>query len=118
MSREFLRLGRAFIYAWAGVRWLIRHERNAQIHLFSAAMAIWLAWRLDLAPVEWGLLILTIGVVFVAEAMNTALEALTDLISPDYHPQAKVVKDVAAGGVLLAAMMAIVMALILFLPKL
>jgi len=118
MKREAARLGRSFGYAWAGVRLLFGQERNAQIHLALAVVAVLLAWWLDFSTTEWALLVLTIGVVIIAEAMNTAIETLTDLISPDYHPQAKAVKDLAAGGVLLAAIMAVIIALFLFLPKL
>lgn len=118
MLQEIARLGRAFTYAGAGIRYLFAHERNARIHLALTIMAIFLAWGLGFSAMEWALLALTIGMVLVAEAMNTAIEALTDLVRPDFHPQAKVAKDVAAGGVLLAAILAVIIALFLYLPKL
>ncbi len=108
----------SFVYAWAGIRRLFQKERNARIHLVLALLAVALAWRLGFSAQEWGLLALTIGMVFVAEAMNTAIESLTDLVSPEFHPLAKEAKDIAAGGVLLGAIMAIIMAAILFGPKL
>jgi len=97
---------------------LFRNERNARIHLVLAIAAVVLAWLLGFEMVEWALLALVIGFVFVAEAMNTAIEALVDLVSPDFHPRAKVVKDMAAGAVAMAALTAVVMALFLFLPRL
>ena len=118
MKAELLRLRNAFGYAWAGILTLFRNEPNARIHLLLAIAAVLLAWLLRFELVEWALLVLVIGFVFVAEALNTAIEALVDLVSPDFHPRAKVAKDVAAGGVAMAALTAVVMALFLFLPKL
>lgn len=113
-QRFFASLG----YAWTGIRFLLTHEPNIRIHLSLALAAILLAALLHLSPIHWGILILTIGFVLVTEAINTAIEALTDLVSPEYHPQAKIVKDVAAGAVLLAAIIAIGVGLIIFLPAL
>ena len=118
MRKEFARLQRAFANAWAGVRFLFENEPNARIHLILAGAASLLAWGLGFSTTEWALLALTIGMVLVAEAMNTAMEALTDLVHPQRHPLAKAAKDVAAGGVLMAAFMAVIVALFLFLPKL
>jgi len=118
MKDELLRLRHSFGYAWAGIVTLFRNERNARIHLVLAIAAVVLAWLLGFEMVEWALLALVIGFVFVAEAMNTAIEALVDLVSPDFHPRAKVVKDMAAGAVAMAALTAVVMALFLFLPRL
>jgi len=117
MRSELLRLRRAFRYAWAGIVFLFRNEPNARIHLVLAIVALLLAWWTGFSAVEWAILALVIGVVFVAEALNTAIEALTDLISPQRHPQAKIAKDVAAGAVSMAALMAVIVALFLFIPK-
>lgn len=117
MKSEVIRLRLAFRYAWSGVLFLFRNEPNARIHLALAAAAVLLAWTMGFSAVEWAILAITIGVVFVTEALNTAIEELTDLISPDYHPRAKNAKDVAAGAVSLAALMAVVVALFLYLPK-
>ena len=118
MRREWLRLLRAFGYAWAGMRFLFRHEPNARIHLLLALIAAALAWWLDFSATEWALLMLAIGMVLAAEAMNTAIEALTDLVAPQFHPQAQMAKDVAAAGVAVTALAAVLMALFIYLPKL
>lgn len=118
MRREWLRLLRAFGYAWAGMRFLFRNEPNARIHLLLALIAAALAWWLGFSATEWALLMLVIGMVLAAEAMNTAIEALTDLVAPQFHPQAQVAKDVAAAGVTVTALAAVLMALFLYLPKL
>ncbi len=118
MFSELFRLRNAFRYAWEGVRYLFEHEPNARIHLVLAAAALALAWLLGFSGVEWALLVITIGVVFAAEAFNTAIEALTDLVSPGHHPLAKAAKDVAAAAVTITAIMSVIVALALYLPKL
>ena len=83
-----------------------------------AIMAIILGYLLKISHIEWMILILTSGFVMVTEAINTAIEIDIDLTSPNYHPYAKDTKDVAAGAVLIAAFVAIIIGLIIFLPKL
>ncbi len=117
MQAEWMRLRSAFRYAWAGVVFLFRNEPNARIHLALAIIAALLAWWTGFSATEWAILAVVIGVVLVAEAMNTAIEALTDLVSPQRHPQAKIAKDVAAGAVSLAALMSVIAALFLFIPR-
>ncbi len=112
------RLMASFGYAGAGIGYLIRSQRNARIHIALTMVAIILALWLKISSVEWAVLSLTVGLVFLAEAFNTAIEATVDLMSPDTHPLAKIAKDTAAGGVLIAAITAIVIALFLFLPPL
>lgn len=108
----------SFGYAGAGIGYLLRSQRNARIHLVLAIAAILLALWLNISTVEWAVLSLTIGLVFLAEAFNTAIESTIDLLSPDVHPLAKIAKDTAAGGVLLAAVTALVVGAFLFLPPL
>ncbi|MCO6449393.1 MAG: diacylglycerol kinase family protein [Caldilineales bacterium] len=108
----------SFGFAGAGIRHLVRSQRNARIHIILTIVALGLAMWLGLTAAEWAALILTIGFVFAAEAMNTAIEALVDLISPQHHPLAKIAKDTAAAAVLLAAITAVLVAVILFAPRL
>lgn len=109
---------RSFGYAIAGVRYLLWSQRNAKIHSALALIAAALGWLLRLDRGEWLALVLTIALVLMAEGFNTAIEAAVDLAAPGYHPLAKVAKDVAAGTVLLAAITAVVVGLILFVPHL
>lgn len=118
MTPSVRRLIASFRYAGAGIGYLIRSQRNARIHIALTVVAIILALWLKISSVEWAVLSLTVGLVFLAEAFNTAIEATVDLMSPDTHPLAKIAKDTAAGGVLIAAITAIVIALFLFLPPL
>ena len=108
----------SFKYAIKGLLTLVQTQPNFVIHLVAATVTVVLAFCLDLSSIEWIVLILTITLVLFAEAANSALEFLTDLVSPDYHPLAGKAKDVAAAAVLITAIGAVVIGLILFLPKL
>lgn len=93
-------------------------EPNAQVHLAVAAAVCALAAWLGLGAAHWALLALAIGLVLVAEALNTALEALADRVAPDLHPLVAKAKDVAAGGVLIAALAAALMGVLVLGPPL
>lgn len=108
---------KSFQYAFQGIADLIRTQPNARIHLVLAALAVFLGWAFSLSAAEWCLLALAAALVFAAEAFNTALEYLTDLVSPEYHELAGRAKDAAAAAVLFSAAGAAVIGLILFLPR-
>lgn len=108
----------SFRYAFAGVRYLLWTQRNAKIHTALGLVAIALGAWLRIDRYEWLALLVTITSVIAAEGVNTALEALVDLASPDYHPLAKVAKDVGAGTVLITAVASVVIGLVLFVPHL
>lgn len=108
---------RSFKYAFQGILDFVGTEPNARLHLLAAVAAVALGWGLAISRAEWGLIILCIVVVLAAEAFNTAVETLTDLVSPDRHPLARRAKDVAAGAVLLTALGALGCGLLVFLPK-
>ena len=97
----------SFRHAFRGWWYVLRTQRNAGIHVIIAtavfALSLWL--RLDM--LDWAILILTTAMVFMAEFLNTAIEAVVDLASPRKHPLAKVGKDVGAGAVLIAAVAAV-----------
>ena len=95
---------RSFGYAAEGLRFLFRHEHNAWIHLAASASAIGAGLTLHISLADWRWLILSIALVFAAEAGNTAIEQLCNLVHPARHPVVKRIKDVAAGAVLLCAM--------------
>jgi diacylglycerol kinase len=108
----------SFKYAFNGLSNLVKTQPNARIHLLVMAAVLVAGILLQLTFTEWAILLLTIGLVLAAEAFNTALEYLTDLVSPDYHPLAGKTKDVAAAAVLIAAITAVLVGIFLFLPKL
>ncbi|MCB9314940.1 MAG: diacylglycerol kinase family protein [Lewinellaceae bacterium] len=108
----------SFRYALRGVVDLVRSQVNAQIHLAISVGVLLAGFWLDLSRMEWVAIVLCMALVLALEAVNTALEYLTDLVSPGQHPLAGKAKDVAAAAVLLAAIGAAVVGLIIFLPKL
>ena len=108
----------SFRYAGRGLRALVASQPNARIHAAATLAAGLLALALDLSPLEGCALVLAIGLVWLAEALNTALELLCDLASPKPHPLVARAKDVAAGGVLAAALAAALVGLLLFGPRL
>ncbi|MDE7349868.1 MAG: diacylglycerol kinase family protein [Muribaculaceae bacterium] len=108
---------RSFGYAFAGIGTLLRDEHNSRIHVLAMVCAVALGFVLDISATEWCVVALCCGAVLMAEAMNSAVEALADLVSPEYHPLVKKAKDVGAAGVLMMAMGAAAAGLIIFLPK-
>lgn len=109
---------KSFLYAFAGIYDFFRNHRNGQFHLVASIVATGMGMYFHLKPYEWVVVLLCIMVVTALEAMNSAVEYLTDLVSPDYHPLAGKVKDMAAGAVLMAAVGAAVVGVIIFGPYL
>jgi diacylglycerol kinase len=108
----------SFRFAFAGLWYALRTQRNTRIHLTIAVAVVTLGAWLGLSLTHWALLTLSIGFVLVGEMLNTVAETLVDLISPDYHPLAKIVKDVTAGAVLLTAIISVVVGLLILGPPL
>src|SRR5574340_561728 len=108
----------SFKYAFAGLRHVIVSQRNAWIHAAITVAVVILAAFLNLTLRDWALLVLAIGLVWMAEIFNTALEALVDLVSPQQHPLAKIAKDVSAAAVLVGAIASILIGLLILLPPL
>lgn len=109
----------SFKYAWAGINYAFKTQRNFRIHAGVGTIAILLCWTLKVTTIETAIICLTIGAVLVMEILNTALESLVDLtVGQTYHELAKVAKDCAAGAVLMAAIVALLIALLIFAPPL
>ena len=94
-------------FAGRGLVLAFRHERSFRIHLIAAALVLMTLLIVQPAVIWWGLLGLAVGLVMVAELLNSALEALADHLHPDQHPQIGVAKDLAAAAVLIASMVAV-----------
>ncbi len=109
---------RSFRHAFIGLRVLLIEEHNARIHLLVTAAVVAAGVWFDVAVWQWCVLVLSIGAVFCAEALNAGLEALADAVSPDHHPLVGKAKDVAAAGVLIMAVAAAVVGVLIFLPLL
>lgn len=104
-------------HAWRGIGILIKTTHNFWLQIFFALLAVYLGFLLCISTTEWLFLVFAIGLVFITEALNTAFEIDIDLTSPEYHPYARDTKDVAAGAVLISVFMAIIVGLIIFVPK-
>ncbi|NUN99503.1 MAG: diacylglycerol kinase family protein [Saprospiraceae bacterium] len=109
---------RSFKFAFEGLAELLVHEPNMRIHVTAAVLAVFAGVWFSITPAEWAMVVLSIAIVMGGEAMNTAIEHLADLVSPEYHPLIKKAKDVAAAAVFLFAVGAAVVGLIIFLPRL
>ena len=109
---------RSFGYAFRGWWYVLRTQRNAWLHVVIAIVVFGLSIWVGLKPVEWAVIVLTTAMVFAAEFLNTAIEAVVDLASPHRHPLAKVGKDVGAGAVLISALAAVVIGALILGPPL
>jgi len=106
----------SIVYAWAGLVALVRTQANARIHVAATIAVVALGVVVQLAAWEWVSLILAITIVWMAEALNTAIEFACDVVTREFHPSIKMAKDIAAGAVLAAASGAAIVGLIVFLP--
>lgn len=109
---------RSFRYAFRGIRELILREHNAWIHIFMVVLVIAAGLWLRLSRQQWIDIVLAIGLVLSAEAFNTCVERMADLVAPEKNEQVGFIKDLAAGAVLLAALSAAAVGLLVFIPKL
>lgn len=107
-------LRQSFSHAFAGILYAVRSQRSMKIHLCFALFALVMCVVLRAYPHEWVIVVILIGIVLAAELLNTSLEALVDLSSPDIHPLAKVAKDTAAAAVLVLAFVAVVAGSIIY----
>ena len=115
---EWAKFIAGFRHAFRGLWYALRTQRNARVQVCIAILAILLGVALHISSVEFAMVFVAITGVFIAEMFNTVFELCIDLASPDYHPLAKIAKDVAAGAVLLSAILSVVIGLFVFGPHL
>jgi len=108
---------RSFSHAFEGLVHSVRYQRNMRIHLCVALLMIIACIFIQLTRTELVIVVVTISLVFITEMLNTALEAVVDIITDEFDPRAKIAKDVAAGAVLVAAVNALVVAYLIFVDK-
>jgi diacylglycerol kinase len=108
----------SFGYAFRGLWYALRTQRNMRIHAVFAVLALIAGLLLHISALEFAVVFLIIAGVFASEMFNTAIELCVDLSSPEYHPLAKIAKDVAAGAVLVNAIVAIIIGMCIFIPRL
>ncbi len=118
MSNNLIKIAKSFAYAFKGWRSAFKTQLNFRVQCFFALAAIALGFYLNISTNEWLWISLNITLVLFAELINTALETLVDLVSPDYNEKAGMVKDIAAGAVTITAINAALSGLYIFVPKL
>jgi diacylglycerol kinase len=115
---EWAKFIAGFGYAFSGLWYALRTQRNARVHAVIATLAIITGLALRISAVEFAIVFIAISGVFIAEMFNTVIEICVDLASPGYHPLAKIAKDVSAGAVLTSAFLSIIIGLCIFGPHL
>ena len=108
---------KSFLFAFKGIFYMIKTQHNFWIQMTIGVLAVILGFILKISRFEWGLVMLSIGMVLAAETFNSAIETLTDIVHPEHDPKAGLVKDMAAGAVLIAAIAAAAVGLMIFIPK-
>jgi diacylglycerol kinase len=108
----------SFRFALEGILHVLKTQPNARIHAAISLAVIGVGLWLELSGIEWAILAVMMAVVWVAEFVNTAMEAAVDLATVERHPLAKIAKDTAAGGVLVAAILAVIVGLLILGPPL
>jgi diacylglycerol kinase (ATP) len=108
---------KSFSFALAGIRSFIIGEHNARIHLLGTIAVIVVAWFLHVSLTEASALTIVTGLVWITELLNTAVERLADLVTRERDPNIKIIKDLAAGAVLIAAITAVIVGLFIFIPR-
>lgn len=108
---------KSFKYAFNGLRILIKEEHNARIHLFVTIGVLIAGLFFKISINEWIAIIFSVGLVFCLEIINSSIENIADFISPERHEMIKKIKDLSASGVLISALTALIIGLIIFIPK-
>lgn len=108
---------KCFKYAFNGIFFAVKTQANVRNHIVVAVLVISAGFVFKINPVEWVFIIFAIGLVLASELFNTTIESLVDIVSPTYNEKAGLVKDVAAGAVLIAAVISVIIGAIIFLPK-
>lgn len=108
---------KSFKYAFNGLRVLIIEEHNARIHLMATILVLIAGVFFKISVIEWGMIAFSIGFVFSMEAINSAIENLSDFVSPNKHKLIKKVKDLSAAAVLISAITSLIIGCLVFIPK-
>jgi diacylglycerol kinase len=109
---------KSILIALDGIKYVLVTQQNARIHIGFTLAVFLLGWLLKLSRIEWIALLLVVGLVWIAELLNTAVEVVIDIIRPEENRAAKIAKDISAGGVLFAAFISILVGILIFGPHL
>ena len=108
----------SFKFAFEGLQFLLKNEHNSRIHLLAAIAVIILGIIVKLNHIEWSIMVIVIGLVFLVELLNSSIETLADLINPEWNEPIKRAKDYGAAAVLISAIIAMIAGVLIFIPKL
>ena len=117
MERKRKKLKNSFKYAFCGIITALKKEQNMKIHFTIAILVIIAGIILKISTIEWIICLILIGIVISLELVNTAIEQVVDIAMPEINEKAKIAKDVAAGAVLMVAIISLICGLIIFIPK-
>lgn len=106
-----------FSYAINGLKEVVKSERNFRLHLLSTILVTIMGLLYKISYLEWIAVVIVVGMVITAEILNTAIEEIINYVQPDIHPAAKKIKDLAAAGVFMTAITALIVGIIIFIPK-
>lgn len=109
---------RSFLFAFRGIKLLLLREPHMKIHFFATLLVIAAGLMIRLSSTEWAIIFIAIGIVCIAEALNTAVEHLCNLYSTEIDERIRVIKDISAGAVLIAAIIAVIIGCFVFVPRL
>jgi diacylglycerol kinase len=107
----------SFKFAFNGLCLLLKNEHNSRIHLLAAIIAVVMGIILKINKIEWSLLVIVIGIVFLSELLNSALESLSDIINPEWNENIRKAKNYAAAAVLISAIISVIVGGLIFIPK-
>jgi len=116
-QRGLKRLVHSFKYALDGLKYAFKYEQNMLVHILATFVVVSCGLMLKISLAEWLIVILAIGLVIATELINTSIEAIVDLTSPEINPLAKIAKDTAAAAVMVFAITSVIVAIIIFMPK-
>jgi diacylglycerol kinase len=106
----------SFLAAIRGILFAIKNEKHFKFHIIAAIIVLWAGFYFQITAMQWIAIFICIALVTTTEIINTSIEKLTDMVSPQYNRQAGIVKDLAAGGVLLTALISVIVGCIIFIP--
>ncbi|MEN2465012.1 diacylglycerol kinase family protein [Ornithinibacillus sp. FSL M8-0202] len=117
LTLEGKRKSIGFTYALNGLKEVFQSEHNFRLHMLSIVLVVIAGCYFDIDTIEWLAVIIVMGLVVTTEMVNTAIEEIINYVKPEIHPAAKKIKDIAAGAVLIASLTALIVGVVIFIPK-
>ena len=116
-GKSLKRFFNSFKHSFAGLDYTVKNEQSILVMTIATIFAVILGITFKITPLEWVLMVMIIGIVLSCELLNTAVEAVVDLVSPEIHPLAKIAKDTASAAVFICSLISFIIACFIFIPK-